>query len=73
MAQTIYKVYDKVSNYFTDPKFGKPPQKRNIVELLDLGIIRGNRDATTSKYFIIVRYVHSGNALLRLSSERLAR
>ena len=50
MVQTNYKVYDKVSNYFTDPKFGKPPQKRNIAELLDLGIINLDKPANPTSH-----------------------
>lgn len=50
MVQIIYKVHDKVPNYFTDPKFGKSPQFRSITELLDLGIINLDKPANPTSH-----------------------
>ncbi|MFW9904067.1 MAG: RNA-guided pseudouridylation complex pseudouridine synthase subunit Cbf5 [Candidatus Thorarchaeota archaeon] len=50
MSQTDQKVYDKVLNYFTDPKVGKSPKDRNISELLDLGIINLDKPANPTSH-----------------------
>jgi H/ACA ribonucleoprotein complex subunit 4 len=50
MLQTNQKVYDKVLNYFTDPKHGKFPKDRNIAELLDLGIINLDKPANPTSH-----------------------
>jgi H/ACA ribonucleoprotein complex subunit 4 len=50
MVQTIYKYFDKVPNYFTNPKIGKSPQDRSITELLDLGIINLDKPANPTSH-----------------------
>jgi tRNA pseudouridine(55) synthase len=50
MLQTDQKVYDKVLNYFTDPKVGKSPKDRNVSELLDLGIINLDKPANPTSH-----------------------
>lgn len=50
MVQTFFKIYDRVRNYTTNPKFGKPPNKRTIAELLDLGIINLDKPANPTSH-----------------------
>ncbi len=50
MLQTNHKVYDKVLNYFTNPKVGKSPQERSVVELLGLGIINLDKPANPTSH-----------------------
>lgn len=50
MLRVNHKVYDKVLNYFTDPKVGKSPQDRNITELLNLGIINLDKPANPTSH-----------------------
>jgi H/ACA ribonucleoprotein complex subunit 4 len=50
MLQTNQKVYDKVLNYFTDPKVGKSPQDRSVAELLDMGIINLDKPANPTSH-----------------------
>jgi H/ACA ribonucleoprotein complex subunit 4 len=50
MEPTIYKIHDKVQNYFTDVKFGKKPEKRTIAELLDFGVINLDKPANPTSH-----------------------
>ncbi|WP_455463961.1 RNA-guided pseudouridylation complex pseudouridine synthase subunit Cbf5 [Candidatus Hodarchaeum mangrovi] len=43
-------VFEKVQNYYTDPKYGKPPQSRTIDELLNLGIINLDKPANPTSH-----------------------
>lgn len=43
-------VFEKVQNYYTDPKYGKPPQSRTIEELLNLGIINLDKPANPTSH-----------------------
>lgn len=44
------KIYDKVTNYSTDQKFGKLPQERSILDLLELGIINIDKPANPTSH-----------------------
>ncbi|UCE14962.1 MAG: RNA-guided pseudouridylation complex pseudouridine synthase subunit Cbf5 [Candidatus Heimdallarchaeota archaeon] len=50
MVQSFPKIYDKVPNYTTNPNFGKPPIKRTVAELLDLGIINLDKPANPTSH-----------------------
>ncbi len=50
MGTNSLKIFDKVPNYFTNHKVGKPPQNRSIAELLDLGIINLDKPANPTSH-----------------------
>ncbi|NHJ00609.1 MAG: RNA-guided pseudouridylation complex pseudouridine synthase subunit Cbf5 [Candidatus Heimdallarchaeota archaeon] len=43
-------IHNKIENYFTDPKYGKPPVLRTIPELIELGIINLDKPANPSSH-----------------------
>jgi H/ACA ribonucleoprotein complex subunit 4 len=43
-------IYDKISNYHSDQKYGKSPTKRSISELLELGIINLDKPANPTSH-----------------------
>lgn len=43
-------IHNKIENYFTDPKYGKPPVSRTIPELIELGIINLDKPANPSSH-----------------------
>jgi tRNA U55 pseudouridine synthase TruB len=45
-----FTIYDKISIYHTDQKYGKPPGKRSIPELLELGIINLDKPANPTSH-----------------------
>ncbi len=45
-----FTIYDKVINYTSDPKFGTPPLKRTIADILQLGIINLDKPANPTSH-----------------------
>lgn len=45
-----FTIYDKISIYQTEQKYGKPPGKRSIPELLELGIINLDKPANPTSH-----------------------